>query len=202
LDTGISLTGSRSERCETVIELDELYVEWLYSHVGVSSDKNPRHSYWLLTEVLHQTQFTWSVPNDDNRASDGMALRDDFCDEVGSWGDNENVHNPCTLFEMLIALAQRADYISEGMGIAEGVGGWFWVMIKNLGLTEYNDDVLAHCGPSARRHIQGVVGALIDRKYKFNGDGGLFPIENPQKDQRHVEIWYQLSSYINERDSP
>ena len=38
----------------------------------------------------------------------------------------------------------------------------------------------------------------VERRYKRSGEGGLFPLKNAAKDQRKVEIWYQLSSYLLE----
>ena len=39
---------------------------------------------------------------------------------------------------------------------------------------------------------------MLAREYSDNGHGGLFPLKNPKKDQRKVEIWYQMTEYINE----
>jgi hypothetical protein len=41
---------------------------------------------------------------------------------------------------------------------------------------------------------------VIHRYYQPNGHGGFFPLENPQDDQRHVELWYQLNEYVMERN--
>jgi hypothetical protein len=32
----------------------------------------------------------------------------------------------------------------------------------------------------------------------MNGTGGLFPLKMPKVNQRRVEIWYQMSAFIEE----
>jgi hypothetical protein len=36
------------------------------------------------------------------------------------------------------------------------------------------------------------------RTYEPNGVGGFFPLENPNEDQREVELWYQMSAYVDD----
>jgi hypothetical protein len=37
---------------------------------------------------------------------------------------------------------------------------------------------------------------VIWRTYDRRGHGGLFPLQRSNRDQRRVEIWYQLSEYL------
>jgi hypothetical protein len=69
---------------------------------------------------------------------------------------------------------------------------WFWVIMDNLGLREYTDDKRL-----PRTRIDNMLNMLIFRQYEPNGMGGFFPLENPQEDQRQVDIWQQLNEYIN-----
>jgi hypothetical protein len=68
-------------------------------------------------------------------------------------------------------------------------------MLENLGLKKYND---------ARRikqeHVVDILDTFIWRTYDVNGDGGMFPVDNPREDQRHVEIWYQFCGYLMDHE--
>ena len=67
--------------------------------------------------------------------------------------------------------------------------------MKNLGLN--------HCSDKRRltyEEVNDVLDRVIWRTYRWDGHGGLFPLNEPEKDQREVEIWYQLSAYLLERE--
>ena len=46
--------------------------------------------------------------------------------------------------------------------------------------------------------VKAAVECLLERRYLEDGDGGLFPLKCPRKDQRRVEIWYQMSAWVIE----
>jgi hypothetical protein len=74
---------------------------------------------------------------------------------------------------------------------------WFWELLNNLGLSEYaNLDRIR----SSIKEINSILSTLNKREYEEDGYGGLFPLRNPGKDQRKVEIWYQMSAYLLEND--
>ena len=47
------------------------YYEWLISQIDIPNGK----SYNDLFEKMHNLEFVWTVPNDDNRVEDGLDLR-------------------------------------------------------------------------------------------------------------------------------
>ena len=55
-------------------DINNDYFEWLYNLVcdGLYAGRN---SYRKLLMFLHNTEFTWTIPMDENRASDGIDLR-------------------------------------------------------------------------------------------------------------------------------
>lgn len=163
--------------------LDDIYLEWLYDQVIV---KNQRLSYWKLLRQLYKTEFTWFVPNDGNRAEDGKALRREWADSCGLEPDGAWMRLGCSFLEMLIALARRMEFEAE-----ETPEFWFWHLIENLGFEDYNDH---------RSYPRSLVAQRLrivnDRLYDMTGNGGLFPLRRPSKDQRRVEIWYQMSEYL------
>lgn len=179
--------------------LEEQYFVWLYGHVGAVNNRNPHRSYWKLTKALFITEFIYFVPNDDNRAEAGRLLREEFLDtHHGSWrmADVDNLLTPaCSLLEMLIAFAKRADFHAFEGTMEGGAGGWFWKFMENVGLNQYTD---AYLKGNRLEEVERILERINRRTYKPNGQGGLFPLRHPRDDQRRVELWYQLSAYLLE----
>lgn len=167
--------------------LDELYLRWLYSQVGRIRSKPKSKTYWGFLRQLYTMEFVWIVPNDDNRVADGVYLRNEFLDESGiSLPDESWMVLGCSFLEMLIALSRRLSFEAEGEPL-----DWFWHLITNLQLTEWNDT-----RKFPAEEITEKLNAVIWRTYDPDGSGGLFPLKNPTEDQRCVEIWYQLNAYL------
>lgn len=170
--------------------LDSRYLNWLYSQIGPANNKNPERSFWLLAEQLHMKRFDWVIPNDDNRTEDGKALREEFLARFDARCDRQWLEQDCSILEMLIALSRRVEFES-----AHDAYHWFWTMLENLNLRVYTDAVY---DDEVGLIVEKAITAVIDRRYRSNGDGGLFPLLRPNRDQRQVEIWYQMSSYLLE----
>ena len=172
--------------------LDELYFVWLYSQVGSVKLRNRSKTYWALLRLLYKKEFEWvpRIPKDENRAQDGKDLRREFLDQTGTVMDEADfLDQGCSVLEMFVALARKLEF--EGGGtLAE----WFWVLIDNLGLTECTD-----ANPPEEAILDEILNKMIDRDYAPNGAGGLFPLQNPEQDQREVELWYQANAYLLER---
>lgn len=166
--------------------LDDRYLTWLYGQVAeVRTRKSPR-TFWDLFRQLFSTEFAWFIPNDDNRAEDGRALRHEWVTETGAAVDENWVTLGCSFLELLIGLSRRLEFET-----GQGVQYWFWHLIDNLGLRVYHDR--SNFKPE---EVDDITSAVIWRTYDRNGNGGLFPLRRSRKDQRRVEIWYQLSEYL------
>lgn len=177
--------------------VEELYFEWLYNKIGLRRGLNPEKSYWLLAEQLHRKEFQWFVPNDDNRVADGLDLREEFSQDVQTWGDSVYIFEDVSTLEVLIALAKRIDFELEGSSVDDtGVGVWFWRMLEHVGLDTYTDQY--YMDNECADEIDHILDNIIHRRYYHNGQGGLFPLKNPQHDQRGVELWYQMSAWLLE----
>lgn len=170
--------------------LDERYLIWLYGHIGPTKTRNPERSFWLLAGQLHTKRFEWGVPNDDNRTEDGKDLRHEFLTLTTTGCDQLWLEQDCSMLEMLIALSRRVEFES-----AQSSYHWFWTMLENLNLRVYTDIVY---DDEVEMIVEKAITAVIDRRYRSNGNGGLFPLKRPPRDQRSVEIWYQMSSYLLE----
>lgn len=167
------------------------YFQWLCNFVTNEKYRVGRYEH-LLRSLLYKP-FKCFVPNDDNRATDGLELRGTFENEYGIEVLLEDatsyiLYDECSILEMLIALSRKMAYITfdpireNEPNVAES----FWTMITNLNLRP--DD------PENDNKIR----ALLDRTYMENGHGGLFPLKKYREDQRQVEIWYQMMAYIAE----
>lgn len=159
------------------------YYEWLIDQIDT-----PRHkSYKDLFERMHNFEFVWFVPNDDNRVQDALDLRLEFIEEFPGPLDLAGA----TFLEVLVSLSRRVAFLAGG---SERV--WAWKLIKNLHLHKMTDPLGA---PQAQR-VDDILYAVVWRTYERNGNGGFFPMKNSLEDQTQVEIWYQLNAYVIEMD--
>lgn len=140
---------------------------------------------------LHSITFSYSIPNDANRAEDGEDLRYRFTLLQGYEYIPNEWNDPCSVFEMMAALAIRCEEtIMDNPDIGDRTGQWFWGMINNLGLGAMTDDRFD------KIYVDAVIERFLNRDYEPDGTGGLFRIKNCRQDLRDVEIWYQLNWYL------
>lgn len=175
--------------------IEELYFKWLYGQVGSIRLRNRSRTYWSLLKQLHKTEFTWTIPKDENRAEDGRRLRYEFLDETDVGYDDDWLDLGCSMLELLIGLARRFAFIVDG-----SLSEWFWHFIGNLDLADYNDREYQNSYHYHSRHVRKSVERFINREYQSDGEGGLFPLRYPEYDQRTLELWYQMHAYILELD--
>jgi hypothetical protein len=168
--------------------LENDYFNWLCSKVVDSRKVAPDR---LLLSTLYRTEFVWLVIGDDNRAADGRDLRGKFLREMGEENDDTWRNElECSVLEMLIAFSQRAEWMTDQPAV-----NWFWEFIENLGLS---DDRRSYNISEAE--IREALDVFMWRRYDYNGRGGLFPIRDAAHDQRKVELWYQITYYLQDQD--
>ena len=166
------------------------YFEWLCEAVDIKRfDKQV--SYRKLLVRLLDIEFTWFVPYDDNRADDGIKLRRHFALERDDISITKYLSGPCSVLEMMVALAIRCEKtIMDNAQYGNRTGQWFWGMIHNLGLSPMIDSDFD------RNYVDEVITRFLNRDYEPNGKGGLFTIRHCNCDLRTVEIWRQLNWYL------
>lgn len=169
----------------------EEYFEWLYSYVCKGRAHN-KVSYRKIFEHLHKIEFTFSIPNDINRARDGVDLRYRFA----MLEDDETIirilDGPCSVLEMMIALSIRCEEtIMDDTRYGDRTGQWFWDMMKTLGIGNMTDDIYDE------EIVEDVVYNFLNRNYSPDGRGGLFYIKGCDEDLRDLEIWIQLCWYLD-----
>ena len=176
-------------------DLNNDYFDWL-SDLVCRQRYSERISYKKLLMFLHSTEFRYSIPIDENRAYDGENLRwlyvcdrgyKDRCDEV-----LDDLSGPCSVLEMIIALSIRCEEsIMDDPSKGDRTGQWFWEMIVNLGLGSMYDSRFD------KQYVEDVVTRFLDRDYDPDGKGGLFTIRNCERDVRTMEIWHQLTYFLD-----
>lgn len=171
--------------------LDDHYFLWLCDQVDCENSESDRKNLELLS-WLHSKDFYSLVPNDDNRIKDGLSLRGEYAEACLRKTPLRESNNTCSVLEMLIALAVRMDFNISQAPDDHQISKYFWEMIDNLGLK------LSSYG-FMRESNMIKLEKFLTRAYEFNGNGGLFPLSNPRRDQRKVEIWYQMMAYIYEK---
>ena len=166
------------------------YFEWLYAYV--SDGRAHGHiSYRELFTLLHSIEFTFSVPNDINRARDGVDLRYRYSTAIDDESVMDILDGPCSVLEMLIALAIKCEEnIMDDPRYGDRTKQWFWTMLSNLGLSHMTDDIFIE------EFVVNRVYDFLERRYEPNGLGGLFYIKDCKEDLRTVEIWNQLCWYL------
>ena len=165
--------------------LNTRYLRWLAGVVGIL----PNHQAFYILKTMHHHDFQAFVSFDDNRAADGVQLRQRFSLEMdvdipGEWL-NEDAH-PCTFLEMLVALSDRM-----GMQVDVSTDKAFWRLARNMGLSKMS-------APS-NEEIECAIDRVNRRTYNHDStNGGLFPLSHSVKDQRYDDLFSQMQAYIME----
>ena len=168
-----------------MIPNDQLYYEWLISQIEIPV--NFRKTFDDLFSHLHQNEFVWIVPGDDNRCQDARDLRVNF--EHLFPNHELEFKYYVSILEIIIAVSRILEFVAGGEAPA-----WAWRLLDNLKLNNFYDPL----SENKRAQLQEILERLIWRTYERNGQGGFFPLVFPAEDQTKIEIWYQLNAYVNE----
>ena len=167
------------------------YFDWMIDLVN--ANRGPKEiSYIKLLEYLHNTEFTYLILRDRNRAEDGVDLRYRFGLIRKHPEYPEYLSGPSSVLEMMIALAIRCEEcIMDDPAYGNRTSQWFWGMIVSLGLGGMTDAIFD------RDYVEECLTRFLNREYERNGKGGLFTVKGTRRDMRKMEIWYQLNAYLN-----
>ena len=170
------------------------YFDWMYDYV-CNGRAHDGISYKKLFAFLYDTEFTYDIDNDENRAYDGISLRERFANTKESILYDDILYaldKPCSVLEMILALSIRCEeQIMTDTRYGDRIKQWFWTMLKNLGLNLMTDDVFD------KEYAEQIINRFLKREYSRNGRGGLFYIPDCEDDLRQHEIWTQLCWFLN-----
>lgn len=168
--------------------LHEAYLEYLGNQIAFE-----RGSFVDLLWLMQEKAFVWDVPNDDNRLADGLEIRKEWVNHVlVALDDEEPLEGfdfPCSFLEVLIALSRRMEFMAGG-----NAEGWAWQFLINLDLHRMRDPLSRY----KRRRADDIMDMVIFRSYGRDGAGGFFPLTHPHENQKKIELWYQMSAYLEE----
>lgn len=168
------------------------YFEWMYSLMCGGRYDSEHVSYRKLLSYLHSVEFTYILPRDANRAEDGIDLRGYYAYNYSEYGRADAyISGPCSVLEMMIALAFSCEEIMDNPAVGDRTAQWFWGMVVSLGLGSMTDNRFDEY------HVERVIERFLNRDYSPDGRGGLFTIPGCREDLRDVEIWYQTTWYLD-----
>ena len=175
-------------------DLEKRYFDWLVHKANGTSD---RMVHWKLLTYLYNRSFkVYILPMDQNRSEDGIDLRysgfgyECHVDqhEIERYLDRRD----CSMLEMMVSLAIKAENIVGDSELGDRTSLWFWWMVESLGLLGYDD---MHYDEAA---VEFAIDCFLNHDYKPNGKGGLFTVKNPPHDMRNAEIWNQMCWFLSE----
>lgn len=167
------------------------YFRWLCQRVYRRSE----YPYRELLQLLNNYEFHWSVPNDDNRIEDGLRLREIYAETHPSFlPPGPSV--PCSILEVLIALADRMESVLSDPREGDRTPDWFWEMVGNLGLKQFHDRNFFQALDDGVIHY--ILMQFVNRTYDRSGHGSIFPSKKTAKNLAKVELWYQMMYYLDE----
>lgn len=173
------------------------YFDWMYDIVCRSRFARS-NSYKELLNYMHREPFVYIMKGDEDRYYDGISLRRRYAlDQTHDDDHYEYVirclgEDVCTVFEMILALAIRCEEtIIHDPSVGDRTGQWFWKMIVNLGLGGMTDDRFDE------KKVEEILDDFMWRKHSPDGHGGLFVIRGCRRDLRNVEIWTQMTWFLD-----
>lgn len=163
------------------------YLQWLCRFLGDVS------GYSKLLDYLYQVDFVWIIPMDENRAKDGLNLRNRFCDLYSF--DTVQLqeifgNKPCSMLEMMIALSIRIEDDFMGTENSNQIPRWFWSMIFSMGL-QFNKDETFNSDK-----VDSIILQFIEHRYGPDGRGSLFHVPMRNVDFRNLQIWDQMNYWL------
>ena len=173
--------------------IDVAYFGWMMDHF-----ENPSVGLERVCALLHNVEFERRVGRDENRAADGLSIREAYLDNHSGVDPREIetfASRPCSWFEMLYALCDHANFIYE-----TGLQPIFMELIDNLGLTGMLIDPDHRYDEMDQDIVLLTVRRVDENLFEPDGSGGLFPLyKSGVSDQRGLELWDQMAAYFREK---
>ena len=184
------------------------YYSWLCQESGISGP---------LAHLFFETEFRWpnGMENDENRAKDAMALREQYAifvligndDDVvltEQWHDidriKKSILGPACVFEVFVCLARD---LNDMLNLDEQsrVADYFQILIKNGEFDFYDDEDYDANAKMVETYWKKCLDRILDRTYGPEGKGGLFPIDQKKckhpEDQRTKSLWQQMNDWVD-----
>lgn len=171
-------------------DIQTKYFNWMSKLVEMGPEYNK------LLSKLNDIPYNPELQMDFNRESDGIELRYQFghdhkysCHIIAISIDIR----PCSVLEMMVALAYRCEMHIMGDGdLGINTGRWFKTMLRSLDLNDMDNNHFDEV------KVEQVIETFLERNYSRDGKGGLFWIPNTTVDLREFDIWKQMCWFLTE----
>lgn len=171
--------------------IEKHYFRWLLSFI---CDNIQKSEYSMVLEDLFNKKFIWLLEYDENLAENGIGLREEFYESsetiqklVGIYGE---IEGECSVLEMMVRLAMDCEDIIMTDGENDNTSKWFWIMMENLGLDDYNNRSYD------AENVDEILENFMRRRYDNYGNGNIFRFTGRVTGLKNMDIWMQLNQYL------
>jgi len=164
------------------------YYKWLCERSGLEGP---------LARFLFETDYVWSIEDDENRAKDGIRLREVYSEEVGSDLSDvlkdklkKSIHGKCSVFELLVSLAEHIDAmvnVDEEPMTPIFVG----LMLENLGLDTFDEEDFDNDPEKITKIWKGKVSEKVLHEK-------ILKIKSVTKCGKPQSLWMKLNDWVDE----
>ena len=167
------------------------YVHWIiYEYLKCPKKYKVYDDLFLY---MHEIDYVYLNQKDHAREEDGLLLREKFVDCKHKFAKTDHFENtPCSVLEVLAALAYRMDGEWTGDPSDPRPDTMFMEMLHNLGVLRYKSE----------HHTIVRINSWMRGEISYYGEGGVFPLKKKgsriKKDQRGLSLWEQMMCYIRE----
>ena len=161
---------------------DQEYIRWICDQLGLRVTK------WRgMISTLNKIPYRWSIDTDENRAVEGINLRNDYFKERG-FNRVDTDSRDCTVLEMLVSLANRLNFDYVGYPGDEKNGRIFIDFCKNLGIVsaESNEN---QCYSGDFEDISENIDRWLDGNFEENGEGSPFYTPSEDINLSNLSVW-------------
>ena len=165
----------------------------------LSNRVRTEHSYdyvFLLSE-LNKIEYYFVNPMDQNRIFYALQLREQFADEEGSKEIYNVMPGSCTALEILVSMAEAADFTLHDYDTGDRTSQFFWEFIHNLGLSYLTNSAWSFDAPN---FIFSVVTKWFDRRFGPNGYGSPWPNPKTRVDMTTVSMWDAMQWWLADNE--
>ncbi len=172
-------------------DLKKAYFNYLVERV--CDKQHDKVDYIPLLDLLHSMKFVVVLDMDENRVGDGAYIRKKWLQEEDLYDylfefEDEKV----SVLEVLVGIAERFEYQVGDMMVGDRTNERFWELLRNLDIEKYTADNYKPL------NIKEKVRIWMNRKYKKDGSGSIFPVKKHVKNMLDLQIWDQMTEYIME----
>lgn len=175
----------------------EMVYDPTYDHLPEASKLVDRPTH--ICEILHKIPYRYINQMDSNRKEDGRNLRSRFLYETHKDPDSAwCAKEPVSVFEVLVALAQRCEDVMRTPEYGDRTSKWFMYFLTNMKCPT-NDSAFDYSDKLTDDYIVERVNIFLDAKYTKTGEGGgLYPIKDldPERDMRKEELYVQMNLWL------